>query len=163
MRRECKIIAGWYFSTFNFFLRFQYFPRIFDINNLVAFFIPMCILHDVYRARIPRIRWIGSRKEATGNIRVVHHADGYSCRRASRKLLYAGNTSFISRSISIATILGSGINSVLNSSFVSSSIRYPANSFGDGWEKGKYRETTMVILSSGISLVVPIRRYIQAL
>lgn len=54
--------------------------------------------------------WIGSRKEATGKIRVVHHADGYSCRRASRKLLYVGNTSFISRSISIATILGSGIN-----------------------------------------------------
>lgn len=108
------------------------------------------------------LNWI--EKEAVGKIRVVHHADGYSCRRASRKLLYAGNTSFISRSISIATILGSGINcpELFPRLFACSILVVLGEFLRRWWEKRKYQETTM-ILSSGISSVAPIRRYIRAL
>lgn len=100
------------------------------------------------------LNWI--EKEAVGKIRVVHHADGYSCRRASRKLLYAGNTSFISRSISIATILGSGINcpELFPRLFACSILVVLGEFLRRWWEKRKYQETTM-ILSSGISSVAP--------
>lgn len=47
------------------------------------------------------LNWIEKRGYGKDTSAMVHHADRYSCRRASGKLLYTGNTSFISRSISV--------------------------------------------------------------
>lgn len=49
------------------------------------------------------LNWIEKRGYGKDTSAMVHHADRYSCRRASRKLLYTGNTSFISWSISVVT------------------------------------------------------------
>jgi phosphoglycerol transferase MdoB-like AlkP superfamily enzyme len=62
------------FYNIKFFLRFQNFLRIFDINNLVAFLIPMCILYYVYRARTSAdsLNWIEKRgygKDTSGTSR----------------------------------------------------------------------------------------------
>jgi len=95
-----------FFSAFAlFFLRFlSYFhvsilARSHRIPRSSAY--PMlCVTHV---PTLDSLNWIEKRGYGKDTSAVVHHADRYSCRRASRKLLYTGNTSFISRSISVAT------------------------------------------------------------
>jgi len=94
------------YSFFLSFLRF-FFKISFHISeikngNSAGAYSMLCVTRTF---SADSLNWIEKRGYGKDTSAMAHHADRYSC-RASRKLLCTGNTSFISRSISVSQLLG---------------------------------------------------------